>query len=196
HIGLVHAGELFAALPGRFKADAADTLDLVLRVGHGVHGDLLAVFLIGLVLAEVNAADEFPHHDKVDPLFHDLGFQRAGRRQLGPDFSRAAVGVEAHARAQAQQALLGALVAGQALPLGAAHRPQQHAVGSFALFQFRGGQRVAELVDGFPAHAGAGVSEGVAVFGGDLVQHAHGLGDDLGARTIPVDQGDILVHDS
>ena len=41
----VHTGQLFAALHGRLEADAANALDLVLRVGHRVDGDLLAVLL-------------------------------------------------------------------------------------------------------------------------------------------------------
>src|SRR5699024_4266366 len=37
-VGLVHAAQLFAALAGRLKADAADPLDLMLGIGHDVHG--------------------------------------------------------------------------------------------------------------------------------------------------------------
>ena len=49
-------------LLGGLKADAADALDLVLGVGHGVDGLLLAVFQrVGLVIAEVHAADELTH---------------------------------------------------------------------------------------------------------------------------------------
>ena len=74
HVGLVHTAELFAALLGGLEADAANALDLVLRIGHGVHGLLFAVFQrVGLVLAEVHAADQLPHDDKVNTLCHDLG---------------------------------------------------------------------------------------------------------------------------
>ena len=45
----------------------------MLRVGHGVDGLLLAVFQrVGLVIAEVHAADELTHDDEVDALRHDL----------------------------------------------------------------------------------------------------------------------------
>ena len=74
HVGLVHTAQLFAALAGSLEADAANALDLVLCVGHGVHGLLFAVFQrVGLVLAEVHATDQLPHNDKVNALCHDLG---------------------------------------------------------------------------------------------------------------------------
>lgn len=74
HVGLVHTAQLFAALAGSLEADAANALDLVLCIGHGVHGLLFAVFQrVGLVLTEVHAADQLPHNDKVNALCHDLG---------------------------------------------------------------------------------------------------------------------------
>ena len=194
HVSLVHTGQLFAALHGRLKADTADALDLMLRVRHRVDGDLLTVLLNGLMLAKVDAADQFTHDDKVDALVHDGLFQRGGIRQLGPDLGRAVVGVQAHARAQAQQALLGATVAGHALPLGTADGTQQHAVGLFALFQLGSRQWIAEFIDGFAAHVSAGVAKGVAVLGSDLVQHAHRLGHDLRAGAVAVDQGNVFIH--
>ena len=194
HVGLVDAGKFFAALARGLEADAADALDLVLGVGHDVDGDFFAVLFKGLVLAKIDAADQLAHDDKVDAFGDDLVLERAGGRQLRPDLGRAAVGVQPHAGAQAQQAFFGAFVAGQPLPFGAADGAQQHAVGRFAFFQFRFGQRVAEFVDGFAAHVGAGVGEGMAVFGGDLIQHAHSLGDDLGAGAVAVDQGDVFLH--
>ena len=91
-------------------------------------------------------------------------------------------------------AQLGALVAGQTLPLGAADGAEQDAVRAFALFQLRRGERVAEPVDGLAAHIGAGVGEGVAMPGRDLIQDAHRLGHDLGAGAVAVDQSDVFVH--
>ena len=74
HVGLVHAAQLFAALAGGLEADAANALNLVLCIGHGIHGLLFAVFQrVGLVIAEVHAADQFPHDDKINALCHDLG---------------------------------------------------------------------------------------------------------------------------
>ena len=195
HVGLIHTGQLFAALHRRLKADAANALDLVLGVGHRVDSDLLAVLLDGLVLAEVDASDQLTHNDEVNTLVNDGLFQRGSVRQLRPDLGRAVVGVEAHARAQTQQPLLGALVAGQSLPLGAADGTEQDTVRAFALFQLGCRQRITEFVDGFAAHVGAGVGEGVAVPGRDLIQDAHRLGHDLGAGAVAVDQSDVFVHE-
>ncbi len=136
-------------------------------------------------LPKVHAADQLTHDDEIDALCHDLRLQGAGRSQLGPDLGRAVVGVQAHARTQAQQALLRALLTGQALPLGAAHGTQQDTVGSKALVQLVLGQRVAVLVNGFAAHGGIGVVEGVAVLFSHLVKHADGLLDDLGLEQSP-----------
>ena len=74
HVGLVHAAQLFAALAGGLEADAANALDLMLCIGHGVHGLFFAVFQrVGLVIAKVHAADQLPHDDKINALCHDLG---------------------------------------------------------------------------------------------------------------------------
>ena len=194
HIGLVHAGELFPALAGGLKADAADPLDLVLGIGHGVHGDLLAVFLVGPVLPEVDAADQLAHHNKVNAFFHDGGLQGRGVRQLGPDFGRAVVGVKPHAGPEPQEALFRPLVTGQALPLGAADGSQQHAVALQALVQFRLGQGVPVGVDGLAAHQDFRIGKGVAEFLSHRVQHPQGLGDDLRAGAVAVDHRDILLH--
>ena len=195
NVCLVHAAQLFAALACGLEADAADALDLVLRVGHGVDGLLLAAGEgVGLVIAKVYAADQLTHDDEIDALCHDLGLQGAGRSQLGPDLGRAVVGVQAHACTQAQQTLLRALLTGQALPLGAAHGTQQDAVSSKALVQFVLGQRVAVLVNGFAAHGSVGVVEGVAVLFGHLVKHADGLLDDLRAGAVAPDDSNVFFH--
>ena len=169
----------------------------MLRVGHGVHGLLLAVFQrIGLVLAEVDTADQLTHDDEVDAFGHDLGLERAGRGQLRPDPGRTVVGVEAHAGAEAEQALFGALLTGQALPLGAAHSAQKDAVGGEALVQLMLGQRVAVLVNGFAAHGGIGIVEGVAVLFSHLIKHPEGLFHDLGAGAVAPDDSNVFFHSS
>ena len=194
HIGLVHTGQLFAALHGCFKADAADALDLMLGVGHRVDGDLLAVLLNRLMLAEIDTADQLTHNKEVNALIHDGLFQRGGIGQLRPDLRRPVVGVQAHAGAQPQQTLFGALFAGQSLPLGAADGTQQDTVSVFAFFQFGFRQRVTEFVDGLAAHVGAGIGKGVAVSGRDFIQDTHRLCHDLRAGAVAVDQGNVFVH--
>lgn len=148
------------------------------------------------MIAEVHAANELTNNDEINALGHDLGLQGAGRGQLRPDLGRAVVGVQAHARTQAQQALLRALLTGQALPLGTAHGTQQHAVGSQALVQLVLGQRVAVFINGFAAHGSVGVVEGVAVLFSHLVKHADGLLDDLRAGAVTPDDSNVFSMES
>ena len=168
----------------------------MLCIGHGIHGLLFAVFQrVGLVIAEVHAADQFPHDDKINALCHDLGLQGAGRCQLRPDLRRAVVGVQSHPGAQPQQTFFRPLLPGQTLPLGATHRAQQHAVGGKALIQLVLGQRVAVFINGFAAHGGSGIVEGVAVLFGHLIQHPEGLFYDLRAGAIAPDDSNIFFHE-
>ena len=97
---------------------------------------------------------------------------------------------------EAEQAFLGALIAGHPLPLGAAHGTQQHAVGGQALVQLVLGQGVAVFVDGFTAHGGVGVVEGVAVLFGHLIKHPDGLFHDLGAGAVAPDDSNVFFHSS
>ncbi len=146
------------------------------------------------MLPEVDAADQLAHHNKVNAFFHDGGLQGRGVRQLGPDFGRAVVGVKPHAGPEPQEALFRPLVTGQALPLGAADGPQQHAVALQALVQFRLGQGIPVGVDGLAAHQDFRIGKGVAKFLSHRVQHPQGLGDDLRAGAVAVDHRDILLH--
>ena len=197
YIGLIHAAELLIALLGRLKADAADPLDLMLGVGHRIDGLLLAICQrLGLVLAEVHAADQLPDNEEVDALCHDLRLEGAGGSQLGPDLGGAEVGVKAHAGTEAEQAFLGALIAGHPLPLGAAHRTQQDAVGGQALVQLVLRQRVAVLVNGLAAHGSVGIVERMAILFGHLIENTEGLLHDFRAGAIAPDDGNILLHSS
>ena len=85
------------------KPHSASALDLGERVDAGVEG------AVGLApaLAEVEAAGELAHHQQVGAL-DALAAQRAGVVERRPRAHRAQVGVEAEARAQAEQPLLGA----------------------------------------------------------------------------------------
>ena len=64
HVGLVHGDELFLAALGKVEGDAGDTLDLILGVAHGVVG-LMAGFVDGARLAEVEAAEQFAHDHQI-----------------------------------------------------------------------------------------------------------------------------------
>ena len=122
HVALFHGAELFTLLAGGFKANAADAADLTFGVAQLVDGGLFPVFFNGLVLAEVDTADELSYNNKINTLVHDLLLQRRGGCQLGPDFGGTVVAVDAHTGPQPQQALFRPHVAGDTVPLGAAHR--------------------------------------------------------------------------
>ena len=194
NVALFHAAQPLATLAGGLKTDAADAADLFFGVGQLVDGDLLAVTLDGLMLAEVDAADELSDDDEVDALGNDLGLQGRSVGQLGPDLGGAVVGVDAHARSQAEEALFGSLGAGNVVPLGAAHGAQQHGVGCGALVELVLGEGIAILVDGAAAHVHVGVCKFVTELCGDLVEDQQGLIDDLRTDAVATDHGDGFFH--
>ena len=128
HVGLVDGGDALAALACGLERDARDTLDLMLGIGHDIGGFLLAVHLFRAVLAEVHAADELAHNDKVDAVCRDVGAQWAGGGELGEHLRGADIRVEPHALAQLEQTALGTVGGGLIVPLRAADRTEQHAV--------------------------------------------------------------------
>ena len=193
-VALFHAAQFLAALAGGFETDAADAADLFFGVGQLVDGDLLAVLFDGLMLAEVDAADELSDDDEVDALGNDLRPEGRSVGQLGPDLGGAVVGVNAHARSQAEQTLFRTLGAGNVVPLGAAHRAQQHGVGSGALVELMLGEGVTVLVDGAAAHIDIGVCKFVTELSGDLVEDQQGLIDDLRTDAVATDHGDGFFH--
>ena len=84
-------------------------------------------------------------------ICHDVPAQRTRAGQLREQLSRAHIGEQAHGAADAQQALFRPLIPGHAVPLGAAHRAQQHAVRLKAGVDGRLGQGRAVVVDGHAA---------------------------------------------
>src|SRR5579872_2599176 len=92
-IALFHRGELVAARPRQFEADAGDALDLVGVVDLGVDGAFLAVAEIGdgFRLAEIDAAGQFAQDDDVEP-FDRLALETRSVGQRRIDDGRADVG--------------------------------------------------------------------------------------------------------
>ena len=56
------------------------------------------------------------------------------------------------------------------------------------------GQGVAVLINGFTAHGGSGIVEGMAVLFGYLIQHPERLFYDLRAGAIAPDDSNIFFH--
>ena len=181
HVGLVDRGDArlaagaLGAAAGRLEGGAGDPLDFVDRVLAGVVGGVA----VAAAVAEVDAAGQLADDEQVgagDPLLA----QRAGADQgrAGPD--RAQVGVEAHALAQAEQALLGARRVGVGgVPFGAADGAEQDRVGGPAGLQHLVGEGGAVGVDRAAADQ--------ALVELELAQRLQQLprgGDDLGADPV------------
>ena len=64
HVGLIDRDQFVAAALSDGEGDAGDALNLVLAVAHGVPG-ALAGNVKGARLAEIEAAEEFAHDEKV-----------------------------------------------------------------------------------------------------------------------------------
>ena len=150
---------------------------------------------VGLVIAEVHAADQFPHDDKINALCHDLGLQGLAGASCGQIFAGRLLAYSPIPARSRSRPFFRPLFPGQTLPFGAAHRAQQHAVGGKALIQLVLGQRVAVFINGFAAHGGSGIVEGVAVLFGHLIQHPEGLFYDLRAGAIAPDDSNIFFHE-
>ena len=141
----------------------------------GVVGDVA----VAAAVAEVDAAGQLADDQQVgagDPLLA----QRAGADQgrAGPD--RAQVGVEAHALAQAEQALLGARrVRVGGVPLGTADGAEQDRVGGPAGLQHLVGEGGAVGVDRGAAHQPL-----VELELAERLQQLLRGGDDLGADPV------------
>ena len=130
HVALFGRGDLVAAGRGQLEGDAGDALDLVGVVDLRVDAALLAVAEVGdgLGFAEVDAARQFTDDQDVEP-FHHLALERGGIGQRRIADGRTQVGEEAEILAQPQQARLGAHIVRHLVPLGPAHRAEEHGVG-------------------------------------------------------------------
>ena len=94
--------------------------DLMRRVGHRIKRDGLAVFLPCLMLAEIDAADQLPHDDKIDALFRRSPVSAGLHRPAGARSWPAGCWRRAPMPARRpQKALLGPLLAGQGPPTSA-----------------------------------------------------------------------------
>ena len=171
-----------------------NTADFRLAIGHHVNGLPAAGRAGGFVLAKVDAANQLAHHQKVDAGGAYLGPQGAGVGQGGQQAGGPQVGKQAHALADAQKALLGALVARQALPLGAAHRAQQHGIAGQAHRQGLVGQGVAHGVYGGAAHQHLAGVEAMAKPPLHGVQRAQRLLYNFGANAVPTNNRNAFFH--
>src|SRR5262249_50159844 len=100
HVGLVHGGELLAALSSQASRDSDHPRDLLRGIGAGIQRPLRAASLF----AEVQAAGQLAHENQIHVL-QDLGLERGGGDQSRVDRDRAQVGKQAEQSPQIQKPL-------------------------------------------------------------------------------------------
>ncbi|MNS68679.1 hypothetical protein D3C72_1019640 [compost metagenome] len=195
HIGLVHAAQLLVALAGRFEADARNAAHFGFGVAHGVVAFAFArEHAIGRRTnaarrAEIDVACQFADDQDVQ-AGHDLGLQRRGAGQLGIQDGGTQVGEQAQRLAQAQNGLLRAEFARQAVVLPVAHGAKQHGIRFLGQVQRGRRQRVFELVERGAAHGGLFDVEGNV----QRLEHAHGLLDDFRSNAVTRQDCDVVGH--
>ena len=181
HVRLVDRGDLrlvarsLAASAGGLECGPGDPLDFRGLVLAGVEGGVA----LATRLAEVDAAGELADDQQVGAGDAVLA-QRAGAHQRRARPHRAQVRVEAHAFAQAEQALLGARVVGvRRVPFGTADRTEEDRIGGLAGVQHLIRQGDPVLVDRAAAHQPLVVAELA-----ERVEHFAGGADDLGTDPV------------
>ena len=182
HVGLVHGGDLVAALDGEIERHASNADDLPLVVDVRIDAPATAVIEGDAArFAEVDAAGEFADDQNVQPG-HQFRFQRRRRGQWREQHRRTQIGEEIETGTQTQQALLGPLFHRQIVPLRPANRTEQHSIGPSCCLQGLRRQRRAVGVDGTAAHIGAVELEGNIQGAENALHVGHDLGTDAVAR--------------
>jgi len=194
HVGLVHVRHVLAAPARRLEGHPADAGDLDLVVHHRVARLALAADDAHPArLAEVQAAGQLAHHQQVDAV-DDLGAQRRGLDQRREHAGGTQVGVQAQLLADAQQALLGAPVHRQRVPLRPAHGAEQHGTALLGQRHRLVAQRRPVGVDRRPADPLVGELELQPVARRHRLQRAPRLAGHLGADPVATHHHDPRFH--
>ena len=197
HVGLVHGAHLLTALAGRGEGHPTDAGDFLFIVNHGVEAGAQAVAHFGPGgLAEIDAARQFAHDDEIKALGGDVGTQQARAGKFGEQGRGTQVGEQAEGLTDAEQATFGTDGGIDGVPLGAAHRAEEHRIGGFAGLHGGVGQRHAHGVDGGAAEQGFRHGERMTEFLFHGAKHFHGFGNNLGANAVTRQQADRLLHSS
>lgn len=97
--------------------------------------------------AEIDAARQFAHDEKIDAVAENRALQRTRVRERAPQLDGPQIAREPQSRAQAEQRALRTPRTGQAVPLRTADRAQKDGVGRAAAPERRVRQRLARRVD-------------------------------------------------
>ena len=147
NVRLVDARYFVAALAGRFKRNARNSLDFRHRVTHGVEGFERAgeVPVHGRAAAargaEINVARQFTHDDEIKAR-DEFGFEARSSDEFFKAFCRPQVRKEPQVLAQAQNGLFGTQVPFQRIVLKVAHGTEENGVRFFGKFQRGFGERM------------------------------------------------------
>ncbi len=119
-----------------------DTANLGLVVGHRVPALAPAIAAAFALVAEIDIAIEFAHHQQVDAA-RDFGLERGQVFEPREAGRWPQVGEQAKLAAQTENRLFGAQFARQVVAGKIAHRAEQHRIGRARHFQRFGWQRMA-----------------------------------------------------
>ena len=184
HICLVHAGDALVTLHGEVKRHTRNALNFGNGVLLGIPGSRLTAHFFSAALAEVDAAGQLAHNHNVHIVADNVVFNRRSALERSENHGRTQVGKQAQCAANAQKTCLGTVVAGLVVPLGTAHRAEQHAVGSLALCHGFFGKRHAGCVDCTAAEQRLVIGDGKTKLLRRLVEHLDSLIDDFGADAV------------
>ena len=129
-VGLVHGRNPAPTLSSQFKSQPGDAFNLRFAVDVGVEPFPLTVIPGANTpgFAKIDAPGQFPDDQDVQAS-DQLRFQAGSRRQLGEQHGRPQVCKQIEISTYRQQAALGSVPRGQAIPLGATHGAQQDGIG-------------------------------------------------------------------
>ncbi len=130
NIGLVNGGDPTPTLAGQLKGQSGDAFDLRFAVDVGIETFPLTVFPGANTpgFPKIDASGQLPDDQDVQAS-DQLCFQAGSRRQLRKENGRPQVGKQIEISTYRQQAALGPVPRGQAIPLGATHGAQQDGIG-------------------------------------------------------------------
>ena len=176
----------------QLEAEADDAAHLGLGVGHRVVGRSPVRAVMRLTsLAEVDAAGELSHDEHVHAL-DEVASQRRRLDERGFHGDRTQVGVEPEHLADTQEPLLGTHRCRRVVPLGPAHRTEQHGVRREQHVEVLVPDRCPVGIDGDAAGEHIRPLEREAeAFGGRIEHDACGV-DDLRADAVTGDASEAV----
>ncbi len=175
-------GDFLAALAGKLKGHARDTLDLLDRVAHGVESGFVVAHKSAW-FPEVEAAEQFTNEHDVGAT-NDLFFQRGTVGNAGINDCRTEVGESLERLAQSEQTGFDALFGRKMVVLRRSYCAQQHRVALQTGFDRLGRKRRSELIDGHAADGALGEFELVVTQVRHAAQNAHRFPSDFGTDAV------------